>query len=165
MARDDPEFEQRLCRLNGKKPTARDIWRAFHRLWRIARGHGPFHDMEADLCFRVLFRNWGFIRLMDGPESDGYVNNSRIPKFLRERMLRDRKRRRLYGDHPEWRERDKQVARHVRERHGMEVTPEEVAETRRKVIELARAKAAEMDIKLPKDDEALLRLLKPEDKE
>jgi hypothetical protein len=81
------------------------------------------------------------------------------PKFLRRQLLETEKRRRLYGDHPEWRERDKLVASMVRE-DGIEVTPTEVAEVRQKVIRLARAKGLEMGFPLPDDDDELLLLLK-----
>ena len=158
----DPEFDERLCRLKGKQPNARDRWRAFHRLWRIAHGHGAFQDIEAGICFRVMYRDWRAIHLMESPGRDGYVDNSRVPKILRERLLRHRKRKRLHGNHYEWAERDRKVAHLVRERHGMEVTPEQVAETRRRVIQIARAKAAELNLDVPADDDALLRMLNPQ---
>ena len=156
----DPEFDERLCRLNGKQPNARDRWRAFHRLWRIAHGHGAFQDIEAGICFRVMFRDWRAVRLMESEKSDGYVNNSRVPKFLRERLLRHRIRKRLHGNHLEWDERDRKVARTLREQQGIEVTPIEVAEVRRKVINIARAKAAELGLEMPADDAELLQMLK-----
>lgn len=157
-------FTERLCYLNGAKPTPRERWKAFHRLFRLSQGHGPDQDMAAGECFRILYGSWRAILLLDdyGPGPDAWpMNSTRYPIFLRKRLLENAKRKRLYGNHPEWKERDKVVARHVRDKHGMEVTPTEVAEVRRKVINLARAKAAELDFTLPKDDEEVLRLLKP----
>ena len=156
--RDD--FEERLLRLNGKRPTARDRWQAFSRLWRLAHRHGAYQDMAATECFQVLFPSWRSIQLIDGDASDHMVNRSHIPAFLRRRLLEGHKKRRLYAGHYEWVERDKKVAHLCRDVHGIEVTPAEVAEVRRKVINLARAKAAEMDVRLPADDEDVLRLLK-----
>lgn len=161
MSKPDKDFDRRLCRLDGLKPTARDRWTAFYRLWRIAQGHGAHQDMAADLCFRVLLSDWRWIRLLDGRESDGLVDRSRVPMFLRKKLLDIHRKQRLYAGHYEWQERDKKVAHLVREQHGLEVTPTEVAETRRKVIQLARAKAAEMDYAIPDDDEELLKLLNP----
>ena len=88
------------------------------------------------------------------------VDRSHIPTFLRKRLLEGHKKRRLYAGHPEWAERDKKVAHLCRDAHGIEVTPTEVAEVRRKVINLARRTAAELDVRLPADDEDVLRLLK-----
>ena len=152
--------ERRLCRLDGLRPTARERWRAFYRLWRIAHGHGVHRDIDAGTCFRVLFNDWRFIRLIDGSESDGLVDRSRVPTFLRKRLLESHRKQRLYAGHYEWMERDKEVSRLVRDRDGIEVTPTEVAEVRRKLIQMARSKAAELDIRLPADDEGVLRLLK-----
>ena len=159
--RDDADFDRRLCRLDGLKPTARDKWRAFHRLWRLAHGRGPYQDIDAGICLRVLFGGWRAIQLLDGSESDGLVDRSHVPKFIRRQLLESHRRRRLYAGHYEWMERDKAVANTVREAHGIEVTPMEVAEARWKVIRLARDTAAVMDFKLPADDQAVLDLLKP----
>ena len=30
---------ERICRLKGMAPTARDRWTAFYRLWRLVRNH------------------------------------------------------------------------------------------------------------------------------
>lgn len=155
--RDVPE--ERLCRLNGKKPTARERWTAFHRLWRIAHGRGAWQDMEAGMCFRVLTGNWRFIYLLDGRESDGLTDRSHIPKFLRRSLLENHRRQRLYAGHYEWRDRDKTTARRVRDREGIEVTPLEVAEVRYKLLRSIRARAAEEDLRLPEDDDDLLRWL------
>ena len=150
---------ERLCRLNGEKPTARDRWLAFYRLYRLSMGHGAFQDMAAVDAFRTLFRDWRFIRLLESEERS--PSRAHVPRFLRRRLLDMDRRRRLHGDHPEWAERDKAVANHVHNEHGMEVTPDEVAAVRRKIITIARQKAAEQGIAVPADDEELLRLLKP----
>lgn len=153
--------DARLCRLDGQQPTMREKWIAFHRLWRIAHGHGAVQDMDVGMCFRVLFGGWRAIRLMDTDHTDGLVDRSHIPKFLRKQLLEIKRRQRLYAGHYEWMERDKVVANQCRDKHGIEVTPDEVAEVRRKVINLARARAAEMNVQLPKDDEEVLKILKP----
>lgn len=160
-AKHEPTTEQ-LCRLNGQQPTARQKWVAFYRLWRIALGHGGWQDMDAGQCFRVLFGSWRMILLLDSQESDGLVDRSRLPKCIRKQLLENIKRRRLYAGHYEWMERDKVVANQCRNIHGIEVTPEEVAEVRRKVIQTARRVAAEQDVKLPADDDEVLRILKPQ---
>ena len=160
MGKRDRDFELRLCRIDGRKPTARDKWKAFHRLWRLSQGHGAEQDIAAGQAFRVLFNNWRAILLLDTDRCDPLVDRSHVPTFLRKQMLDLYVRRRLYGGHPEWAERDKRVANAVRA-EGIEVTPREVAEVRAKVIRLARQRAAEMDVKIPDDDEDLLRLLKP----
>lgn len=157
--RKDEEF-LRMIRTDGREPTARDRWRAFHRLWRIAHGHGACQDVDAGDCFRVLSTDWRLIRLLESPCNDGLVDRSHTPKFLRKRLLDDARKRRLYAGHYEWMDRDKMVANRCRSEHGMEVTPTEVAEVRRKVIQISRAKAAEMDFPVPQDDEDLLKLLK-----
>ena len=160
MSKRDHDYERRLCRLDGLKPTTRDKWRAFHRLWRLAHGRGGYQDIEAGECFRVLFGGWRSIRLMDGSDSDGLVDRSHLPKFLRKSLLEGHRKRRLYAGHYEWVERDKVTANRCRDEHGIEVTPDEVAEVRRKVIRLARERAAAMDVPVPADDDDLLRLIR-----
>ena len=153
----------RQCRLNGQKPTLRDKWIAFHRLYRLAMRHGPYQDMAVVDCFRTLYANWSWLCLLESEEKS--PSRAHVPKFLRRRLLEYERRHRLHGDHPEWAERDKVVARKVREESGMEVTPDEVAVVRRKLITMAREKAAYLGIPLPSDDEQLLRLLKEPDGE
>ena len=152
---------ERLCRLNGKQPTMRDRWTAFYRLYRISQGIGAWQDIAAGDCFRVLFNNWSWIRLVD----DEVPTLSRVhwPTFLRRQIIKMERDRRLYGNHKEeWKKRDKWVANKCHN-EGTEVTPDEVAVVRRKIIDLARAKGQEMGMRLPKDDDDLLRLLKPKD--
>lgn len=159
MPRRDHDFEDRMLRIDGKKPTARDKWRAFSRLWRLANGHGAYQDIAAGEAIRVLFPNWRMVRLLDDDTGDGLVDRSHIPKFLRKRMIEHIRRKRLYGGHPEWRERAKVVARLVREKLGREVTPDQVAEVRLRVIGIIRRTASERGVDLPADDEAVLRLV------
>ena len=149
---------ERLCRLGGQQPTARDRWLAFYRLYRLSMGRGAHEDMAALDAFRVLFRDWRWLRLVEAEEQS--PSRVHAPPFLRRRLLAHERARRLYGNHPEWAERDKLVANVVRNEHGIEVTPDEVAEVRRKVITIARRKAAEQGIAVPADDEELLKLLK-----
>ena len=151
---------ERMCRLNGKKPTVRERWTAFYRLWRLAHGHGACQDMDASDCFRVLFPT-PMIHVLDH-ESEGTLSRVHCPMFLRRRILESERRRRLYGNHPEWSERDKRVAAKVREEDGMEVTPDEVANVRNKVIRLIRDRALTEGIALPHDDDELLLWMKQE---
>ena len=151
---------ERLCRLNGEKPSLRDRWYAFYRLYRLSQGHGACQDMAAVDALRTLYSNWAWIRLIETEERS--PSRAHIPVFLRKSLLQNEREQRLYNGHYEWKERDKAVAHAVREAHGMEVTPDEVAVIRRKVIDIARARAAEQGINLPHDDEDVLKLLKKE---
>lgn len=156
----DRDFDtERLCRLNGKQPTAREKWRAMYRLYRLSHRGDAYGDMAADDCFRVLWRDWRPFQLLDGSGRDGMVDNRHVPPFLRRQLLTLRRRLRLHGSHPEWADRDKVVAHRCREQHGMEVTPDEVAAVRRKVINMARAKASEIGLPVPSDDDELLRFI------
>jgi hypothetical protein len=151
------EFDvERMCRLNGKRPTARERWTAFYRLYRISQGHGVYQDMAAADCLRVLMPSGRCIALMN--EGDRSPSRTHIPVFLRRKLVDADRRRRLYGKHPEWMGRDKVVAAKVRE-DGIEVTPEQVGEVRQKVLRLARQRAAECGIPVPGDDAKLLDLL------
>lgn len=156
MSRRDDDFDLRVFRVGGRQPTARDKWRALYRLWRIARGRGMWQDMAVDLCFRVLFPN-RVLSLLDAPP-DSLAGRSRLPKFLRRRLLDYYRRRRLYGNHPEWAAQDKVVAQRCAA-EGLEVTPTEVAEARWKVIQIVRDQAAKTGECLPADDADLLRQL------
>lgn len=160
---------ERMCRLNGKKPNARDKWVAFHRLWRLShrKGDSCWLDGNATDCFRVLWADWRPRMLLDDDREDPLITRRSMPLFLRKRFLELDRKRRLYGEcmaeWGRWQERDRRVAAKVRNEQGIEVTPAEVAETRRKVINLARRKAAERGLDLPEDDEELLDLLRERD--
>jgi len=153
---------ERMCRLNGKKPTVREWWTAWYRLWRISHKTANLYiDGEATDCFRVLFPGTAFRHLV---ESLGDPLKARYPVFLRKRLLETARKERLYGkfwgEWAEWQERDKRVAMVLRQQQGIEVTPIEVAEVRRKVLNMARAKAAEIGLDLPEDDADVLDMLK-----
>ena len=148
-----------LCRLNGAKPTVRDRWVAFYRLWRTGHKNDLWHDSNTVDCFRILFGRSVWIGLMhtdDGVALGGCRKD--YPLFLRRRLLDGEKRRRLHGNHPEWAERDKLVANKLRGQ-GMEVLPTEVAEVRRKAIDKIRSVAASKSIPVPEDDDVLLKQL------
>ena len=150
---------ERLCRLNGKKPSARDRWIAFHRLWRLSHGHGATHDMDASDCFRVLFSSWQGIRLLD--HHTPILSRVGWPVFLRKRFLDMDKRRRLGLDNNL--EHFQKVCRKLRNEKGMEVTPMEVAEVRHKLIKLVREKAFQDGISIPTDDDELFQWLTQKD--
>lgn len=151
----------RMCRLNGQSPTARERWYAFWRLYRVAC-HNKDPRTEGDLrdCFRVLFlgnRTYAKWVRLTGECVPAVGDRKHLPLFLRKRFLEMDRRKRLYGEHYEWMERDKKVAAQMRREDGIEVTPDEVAEVRRKTINLVRRKAAEFGVKVPTDDADLLR--------
>ena len=137
----------RMCRIDGKQPTTRDRWKAFHRLYRLADGHGGYQDCALKEAVMTLFP-WSRTHALDAPETDGLVDRNHIPMFLRKTLLDHARRRRLrkYGGTPE---RDKAVARMVREQHGIEATPEQVAEVRYKVMTLARDVADQCGLPRP----------------
>lgn len=149
--------EERMCRLNGKKPTMRECWTAFYRLYRLSHGHGANQDMEATDCMRILWKNWSWFRLIE----TNVPSVSRVgwPVFLRRRFLKMDERRRLHGQYLEWLERDQSVSRQMCA-EGTEMTPLEVARVRVKTLKMVREKAAEIGCDLPMDDEDLLRWLK-----
>ena len=152
--------EERLCRINGKKPTAREQWWAFYRLWRITQKAGMWQSQEAVTCFRVFFQNWGFISCADDGDAtnvrDG-IDMAGVPKFLRYKFLDHRRKKRLYGKHYERMGQAKMVARKVREEHGIEVTPEECAAVRLKLIKHIRERALADGVTVPQDDDDLMR--------
>ena len=144
---------ERMCRLNGQQPTVREKWTAFYRLYRISQGHGAYSDMDASDCFRILFADWRPLHLIEANES--LVSRNHAPVFLRKMLLKADRRKRLYGGNHEWEERDKVVASKLRD-DGVEVTPEEVAEVRYRLIRSIRNKAAADDVRLPEDDAEML---------
>lgn len=153
------EFDtERLCRLNGKSPTAREKWRAFHRLYRLAHGRGGYQDLAAAECFRVLYSDWRPVQLLEGGTNDGRVNTARVPVVIRKRLLAHRRKQWLYGGNRELVERDKAVAATLRA-EGKEITPLEVAVVRKNVVRIAREKAAAVGVVLPADDAAVLRMM------
>lgn len=150
-----------MMRLDGQRPTAREMWTAFYRLWRIAHGHGAEQDIAAGWCFRVLFPDWKFIFLIDHNDTDGLTNRSHIPTFLRKQLLANHRKQRLYGGgNYDWIERDKATANKIREKEGIEVTPLEVAEVRWKLMQKAKAAAAECGVPAPRDYDELFAMLK-----
>lgn len=148
----------RMCRVDGQKPTARDRWRAFHRLYRLADNHGGYQDCALKEAMMVLFP-WRWMQVLDASESDGLVDRGKLPMFLRKTLLDHARRRRLrkYGGTPE---RDRAVANKVRNEHGMEVTPEEVAEVRYKLMTLARDVADKLGVRPPEHIDELTAILR-----
>ena len=160
-----PFDTERMCRLNGKKPTARDRWTAFYRLWRLShrKTDSCYLDAEATDCFRILFADWRPRYLIESL-GDTLCSRHKYPTFLRKSLLETARKERLYGEFwgewEKWQERDKFVAMKVRQEQGIEVLPVEVAEVRRKFINMARAKAAEIGLEVPDDDAELLNFLR-----
>jgi len=157
------EFDiDRMCRLNGQKPTARDCWVAFYRLYRVGVREEETHQgmLMADgalNCLRVLFGDNRFLRLCRAKEEKlGRVR--RWPAFLLRRRLEIERRERLYNGNWHWQERDKVVAARCHAQ-GLEVTPDQVAEVRRKVLNSARRVALARGIRLPENEDDILHLL------
>ena len=147
-----------MCRLNGQKPNARDRWQAFHRLWRIATRRATAYEYEAIVdSFRVLYRDWCFIRLVEANES----SPSRVayPTCIRRRLLETERKRRLnlYQFPVEY---NQKVARTIREKDGIEMTPDQVAETRQKAFARIREVAEKRGIDVPDDDLELVELMR-----
>lgn len=82
---------ERLCRLNGKCPNARDRWKAIYRLWRLATRDSDYVHQGRDDSFRTLFPMSYPVMNADAD----FHNRSHWPAFLRRRMIESERRRRL----------------------------------------------------------------------
>jgi hypothetical protein len=146
---------ERMCRLNGKRPTARERWTAFYRLWRLARKAERANNLmcEAVDALRVLgYAKW--VALCED-SGDRLGLGNMLPPVLRRRFLEIARKRRLYGQHyeewDEWRPRDQAVARQMCEQ-GIEYTPDQAAEARKQCTKKIRAYYARIGIQLPESD-------------
>jgi hypothetical protein len=151
-------FTKRMLRLDGNKPTARDRWRAFYRIYRLVKRSEDSHNLMggAKNALIVLDRRFGrWIAIM---ESNDRTDSSSWPTFLRKIMLESERRRRIYanGDYDKLIAMDKQCAVRLRNKEGIEMTPEEVGSHRARLCSIMRAKAAEMDLRVPDDDTDLI---------
>lgn len=152
---------ERMLRFNGKRPTMRDHWRAFYRLYRLATKADGSYNLNGGAvdCLRVMgYHDWVCLcRADDDMACDD------VPVFLRRRFLEASRRKRLYGkrleNYGEFRSVDQAASRRMAEQHGIEVTPDECGAVRAKVLRLARAKAAELDLRVPESDVELLQML------
>lgn len=161
MNRRKQDREDRMLGVNGQSPTLRDRWQAFYRLWRIAqRKTDDWHEQAVKECFWTLFPKTRLTKLLSGSKSDGLVDRSHIPMFLRRRLLDDARRRRLYAGQYELLEHDKAVSVAIANQHGIEMTPEQVAEIRYEICRKIREAANRDGKTLPKSDAALLDLLR-----
>jgi hypothetical protein len=151
-------FERRLCHIDGERPTARDRWQAFYRLHRMTVGGSVHREHGAHESMMVLFpAKWTC--LVNASTTDGLVDRSKYPMFLRKSLLEGIRRARLrkYGGNAE---RDRAVARIVREQHGIEATPEQVSEVRYKVMSIARTISDSMGLDPPSHIDQLAAVLK-----
>lgn len=161
MNREEREREDRMLGVNGKVPTLRDKWKAFHRLWRLAhRKVDDWSEHAVKECFWTLFPRSRWASFLASEANDGLVDRSHIPLFLRRRLLDDARRRRLYSGQYELRDRDAAVSVEMANRHGIEMTPEQVAETRFEVCRKLRDAARRDGYELPSRDADLLALLR-----
>lgn len=155
--------EDRMLGINGQRPTARDRWGAFWRLYRLClRQYGDNSSNAFDALRMLGFGGWiADVRL--GGAGPGLVNQRHVPLFLRRRLLDMARRRRLYGNWcREWedlRPLDQRAARHLAAQ-GVEMTPDEVAEVRAKFVRHVRSKAATLGLPLPESDYELLQVVK-----
>ena len=151
-------FERRMCHINGARPTVRDRWQAFYRVHRMLMGGDMNREHGAHESLMVLFpTKWTC--LVNAPTDDGLVDRSKCPLFLRRSLLDGIRRARLrkYGGNAE---RDRKVARIVREQHGIEATPEQVAEVRYKVMTLAREAADACGLRRPEHFDEVAAILR-----
>lgn len=154
---------ERMCRLNGKKPTARERWRAFYSVYRAVKRCGMYQEHNLIDCLRVL----GFgatISMLE--ERDRTKGRSHVPAFLRKMLLDGERRRRIYENIPweqfsEFVDLNKFVCRKLSNESGIEMTPEQVAEHQWSICRKIRAHAAEHGVTgLPDSDLDLLRWVK-----
>ena len=151
----DRDWEMML-RLNGKKPSLRMLWAAFYRLYRMAGRRSSYAAIDRADCFYFLFekreyRKW--VRLVES----GVPDLSRVdwPKSIRRRALKIAEKKQAFGERYEWLRQSQQVANKMREK-GIETTPMEVAEVRKKLFKTIREQAALRQILLPESDQDLM---------
>ncbi len=154
------DLDNYLCSERGR-PSLRERWVAFHRLYRLAKaGAGGYHSDAANSCLYILAAGTDWTSLMN---EDCHVNGrGSYPPVIRRRLLEGERRRRLFGPGYRWLDECRAVAQHLRG-EGVEVTPEEVAATRHKIVRIAREKATKQGFVLPADDDAVLRILRTRD--
>ena len=145
-------------------PTARHRWVAFYRLWRMAESLGPEHGHAAQLAFYILdagqISAWVHLVMSHG-DTLGLWRH--LPLAMRRERLAWQKKERLYGRghyarRERWQAQEKDIAKYLADQ-GVEVTPEQVAEVRRKLIELARNVLMMRGVTPPRDDAELLRIM------
>jgi hypothetical protein len=89
----DKSYIMRMCRVDGQKPTSRDRWKAFYRLYRITMKHDDLRYASRDRsgldALRMLNNDW-VARLN---ETD-LLSDGGMPVFLRKRFVEMAKRRR-----------------------------------------------------------------------
>lgn len=150
-------FERRMLYIGGERPTVRDRWQAFYRIHRMLVGGDMNREHGAHESLMVLFPpKW--TSLVNESTNDGLVDRGKCPMLLRRLLLDGIRRARLrkYGGDAE---RDQRVARLVREQHGIEATPEQVAEVRYKVMSMAREAADACGIRRPEHIDDVFGLL------
>lgn len=139
----------------------REQWRAFYRLYRLSRKTERPNGLMSGLfdSLRVLgFHDWvAMANQREGP------TDKSVPAFLRRKILEMARKRRLYGQQLElWdalRPLDQKAARKVSSEMGIEMTPDEVAEIRHRVVRSARRLAEEHGVAVPADEIGMLRMI------
>lgn len=156
-ARRHKDLGEYLCSPRSR-PTLRERWVAFHRLFRITKaGANGYRNDDANACLYILAAGTGWVSLMN---EDCHANGrGDYPPVIRRRLLEGEKRRRLFGPGYRWLDECRAVAQHLRG-EGVEVTPEEVAEIRHKIVRIAREKAVKQGFVLPADPDDVLRMLR-----
>jgi hypothetical protein len=99
--------------------------------------------------------------LVAAAPGDSLESRRLLPNFLRLMMVRSEKHRRLYGggDAEKLRDLDQFVARGMADK-GVEMTPEECAEVRSKIVRNVRGIAVAKGIRMPAEDLGVIEFLK-----
>jgi len=161
---------------NGQKPTQKDKWKAFWRLWRICKRasdkSNPFMSIAAETSFGWLLDDeWDWVRLASSPSDRLSLPLNNVPIVIRKLWLKhDKKKRKReqeakiakrYGIILDY-QRDKLVASAVRE-NGIEITPDQVSKIRSQVCEKIRNKLIDIgwnENDIPISDEGIILLLR-----
>lgn len=78
-----------------KRPTARQRWAAFYRLWRIAsRGRSGQEQLMMESCLKVLMHNWKWVQLVTSG-GDRLAKRNKAPVFLRRLLAENARELRL----------------------------------------------------------------------
>ena len=147
-----------LDRVLSDDHTPRERWQAFWQLYRITKKSEKHPSSGVLDCLIVL----GFRDLLRVAEASPDLLTLRAPVVIRQQFLKTAKKRRLYGQHleywDEWRPMDVAACRQLAS-EGIEMTPDEVAATRKSAYTKIRQKAAEHGVDMPLDDTEMLRLM------
>jgi len=146
--------EQRL--FSHARPTARERWLCFCRLYRLARKvdeqNNQASNSAVDALRMIGYWNWCAALAERDPPGD----RRHYPLFLRREFLRLAKRRRLYGPSLEHYEellpKDQAIARVFAEERGIELTIDEAADERNRLFRKIRQHMRDCGSPMPEGD-------------